>query len=301
VDAGPVTPLIRPGEFDLRVHAQEDCHTLSLAGELDLVTAPELQATISRLCKDGAREIVLDLHELAFIDSTGLRVILSGSRLCESHGCDFSLSRVQPPAQHLFELTGVVGRLSFRGRALARRLSRRGPATERMPVDLFRPDFEISLDLDHAAPRSARNYVRDLVGVDAPEHLHQAVTLLTSELVTRTVLQRTSRLVQAVELRVWLRPHLVRVELRVPSELLSRPSERGAPDYDHIVLDQVADRWSLDCDQGMACAWFEIDRDRARANRTRILGAADDARSVGGPPHEEPADLDDDRTAQRPG
>src|SRR5205823_5555570 len=117
--------VVRPGGLGLRDNAQGDCHTLSLVGELDLVTAPELRATINSLCKGGAREIVLDLHELAFIDSTGLGMILTASQVCERHGCDFSLTRVQPPAQRLFELTGLVGRLSLRGRTLTRKLARR--------------------------------------------------------------------------------------------------------------------------------------------------------------------------------
>jgi anti-sigma B factor antagonist len=279
-----VTPAGRPGGLDLRDSEQDGCHTLSLVGELDLVTAPELQETIDRLCRDGAREIVLDLQKLAFIDSTGLRVILSSSQLCERRGCDFSLTRVQPPAQRLLELTGVVGRLSFRGRALARRLSRRRPTAGRMPVDLFRPDFEVWLNLDSRAPASARDYVRDLVRADASQDLREAVMLLTSELVTRTVLRRTSVLAEPAELKVWLRAELVRVELRLPGELLIADPERSRPHYDKILLDQLADRWSIEAGQGVASAWFEIDRDGARSSRTDVLGPGGQARPMNTPP-----------------
>ena len=255
--------VTRPGEFGLRDNAQHDCHTLSLVGELDLVTAPELQTTINRLCKDGAREIVLDLHELTFIDSTGLRTILAASQVCERHGCDFSLIRVQPPAQRLFELTGLVGRLTFRGRALTKKLSRRRASASKMPAALVRPAFEISLDLHPRAPRSARSYVRDLLSDDASQDLREAVMLLTSELVTRTVLQRTSDVVEAAQLRVWLRADRVRVELRVPSELQMESPQGSGPDYDRLLLDRIADRWSIDNDQDVVCVWFELDRGRA--------------------------------------
>ena len=46
-------------------------HTLSLDGELDLVTAPELEDTIAALCLDGARELVLDMRRVVFMDSRG--------------------------------------------------------------------------------------------------------------------------------------------------------------------------------------------------------------------------------------
>ena len=71
----PASPL------GIRDDARGGCHTLSLVGELDASTAPELEAAIERLCEDGASEIVLDMHELSFIDSSGLRLILGAKQL----------------------------------------------------------------------------------------------------------------------------------------------------------------------------------------------------------------------------
>ena len=250
-------------------NAHADCHTLSLVGELDIGTAPGLQATIARLCEEGAREIVLDLHELSFIDSSGLRLIFTSGQLCERHGCDFSLTRVQPHAQRLFEVTGMVGRLSFRGRALAKRVTRRQGSATRMPITRFRPDFEVFLDLNLDAPRSARNYVRDLLGADASPSLRDAVMLLTSELVTPIVQQGSAAFLESGALRVWLRPGVLRVQLGVPSELVSLPPERIGPQYEESLFDHLADRWSVDTDGSTACVWFELDRHETR-HRDRI-------------------------------
>ncbi len=277
-----VAPAKRLG---LRHDARDDCHTLSLVGELDIASAPELQAAISRLCEDGAREIVLDLHELEFIDSTGLRVILTSSQHCERYGCEFSLTRAQAPAQRLFELSGVVGRLSVRGRALAHRLTRRHAPAERSPVDRLRPDFEVSLDLNLDAPRSARNYVRDLLR-DGSHELCEAVMLLASELVTPIVQRGPATFLESGDLRVWLRPHLVRVELRVAGELIAASSEHERMRYEAMVLDQVADRWGLDASGATACAWFEIDRQPAAGESASGAGA----RGGHGPAEAQPGD-----------
>jgi anti-sigma B factor antagonist len=241
-------------------NAHADCHTLSLVGELDVATAPGLQAAIDRLCEEGAREIVLDLHELSFIDSSGLRLIFTSGQLCERHGCDFSLARVQPHAQRLFEVAGVGGRLSFRGRALAKRIKRRQASATRTPISRSRPDFEVILDLNLDAPRSARNYVRDLLGSDASPSLREDVMLLTSDLVAPIVQQGTSVFLESGELRVWLHRDVVRVQLGVSSELLSLPPEHIAPQYEEILFDKLADRWSIDTDGSTACVWFELDR-----------------------------------------
>lgn len=259
-----MTPPIRLGLED---DARDGCHTLSLVGELDAATAPTLQAAVEELCRAGAREVVLDLHELSFIDSSGLRVILASRQLCEREGCDFSLSRAQPQAQRLFELTDVLGRLSFRGRAFGNRITRRQGAT-RKSIARLRPDFEVLLDLNLDAPRAARNYVRDLLRGDRSPELREAVMLLTSELVTPIVRRGTSVFLEAGELRVWLRGATVRVELKVPRELMLLPVDGGVPSFD-LVLDELADRWSIDNGRDAACVWFEIDRHELESPRSR--------------------------------
>jgi len=131
-----------------------------------------------------------------------------------------------------------------------------------MPVGLVKPDFETSLRLDSRAPRAARYHVAqvDRLGPD----LRNAVVLLTSELVTRAVAQCAAGR-EEVELCVWMPHDVVRVELRGPRELIRLPLEdRNGPDYDIMLLGQVADRWSIDTDQNAACVWFEIDRHAAR-------------------------------------
>ena len=90
--------------------------TLALAGELDLATAPDLEAMIRSLCGDGACEIVLDLSQVSFLDSSGLRAILAATTLCEEHSCRLVLTRPREPVQRLFELTGLLDKLSFRPR-----------------------------------------------------------------------------------------------------------------------------------------------------------------------------------------
>jgi hypothetical protein len=101
------------------------------------------------------------------------------------------------------------------------------------------PDLAISLRLDPYAPRAARYHVAQ---VDRPSpDLRDAVVLLTSELVTRAV-QRSEQASDAeVELRVWM-------------------PETDALDYGVLLLDQIADRWSIDGAGDLACMWFEIDR-----------------------------------------
>jgi hypothetical protein len=153
-----------------------------------------------------------------------------------------------------------------------------------MPVESVEPDFETSLRLDSRAPRAARHHVAQ-VDHPAPD-LRDAVVLLTSELVTRAVAQCNSGS-EEVELRVWMPHDIVRVELRARRELLRLPlDDRDGPDYDVMLLGQVADRWSIDTDQSPACMWFEIDRHAPKADpkvepSARALSAPRHKRLVG--------------------
>jgi anti-sigma B factor antagonist len=245
--------------LELREQVLDDCHRLIVAGELDVSTAPELEARIARLCTDGANEVVLDLHELSFMDSTGLRLILACRELCESRGCQFSLTRVQPPVQHLFELSGAIDWLSLHGRALAHRIGRRR-SPSRVSSGHRPPDLEVTLALDAAAPRSARNYVRDLLRDEPSREVRERALLLTSEVVT-SVVPTPADQAAVCDLRVWLRQDLVQVEVAAPSELLPTPPPEETR-YDLILLEELADRWTIDQTDPVATICFELRRPR---------------------------------------
>jgi anti-sigma B factor antagonist len=88
--------------------------TLVLRGELDLATAPELEDAVAAVSRDGARELVLDLRHVAFMDSSGLRTVLAAMDTCRLHGCEFMLIPGTGACRRLFELTGVLDELPVR-------------------------------------------------------------------------------------------------------------------------------------------------------------------------------------------
>jgi stage II sporulation protein AA (anti-sigma F factor antagonist) len=105
---------MKPGELSVGVIRDDDRCTLLLTGELDLASAPKIEQILPELCANGASEIVLDLRQLTFMDSTGLRAILACGTLCERHLCDFGLIRGTRAVQRVFELTGLAEKLPFR-------------------------------------------------------------------------------------------------------------------------------------------------------------------------------------------
>lgn len=79
--------------------------TMELVGRLNTSTAPELDAEIKNSV-EGVSELIMDLKELEYISSAGLRVILSGSKLMTKKQGQFSVTNVRDTVKEVFEVTG---------------------------------------------------------------------------------------------------------------------------------------------------------------------------------------------------
>ena len=88
--------------------------TVALRGELDMLATSELEHELARLASEpGVAEVALDLRELDFLDSSGLRAVLLGSRLLAENDRRLVLVRGPSPVQRVFELTRMTERLEF--------------------------------------------------------------------------------------------------------------------------------------------------------------------------------------------
>jgi anti-sigma B factor antagonist len=107
---------INDQSLKISAYEEPDRYILILGGELDLAGVPAFEAAVTRLCEMGAEELLVDISDLGFIDSTGLRAILEVKAACEERSCVFSMTHAQENVDHLFELTRLIDRLSFRTR-----------------------------------------------------------------------------------------------------------------------------------------------------------------------------------------
>jgi len=87
--------------------------TLALSGELDLSTIERLEQTVASRVDGKAELVVMDLRELAFFDSTGLRLMLRLHARLEETGGRLVLIRGSRRVHRVFELTGAVDELEI--------------------------------------------------------------------------------------------------------------------------------------------------------------------------------------------
>ena len=99
-------------QLEITETADSESLVLTIRGELDIATARLLDGRLRELLAQH-RQIVLDLAELAFIDSTGLAVLVSAAQSAERDGGSFTISALSAAAQRVLELSGVAERLKL--------------------------------------------------------------------------------------------------------------------------------------------------------------------------------------------
>lgn len=99
----------------LRIGLEPDLEgvRIRLVGEVDLATVPELDRLLDELAREGHRRLLLDLAGVEFIDSTGLASIMRALYAADENGHRLAVRRGSPQVQRLFEITGIVDRLTF--------------------------------------------------------------------------------------------------------------------------------------------------------------------------------------------
>jgi anti-sigma B factor antagonist len=93
-------------ELLLEVERRGVAATLSVRGELDASTAPDLADLCRTVHADGAREVVIDLTDTSFLDSSGLRALIEAHRIFTDGG-KLQLAHASEPVRRLLEITGL--------------------------------------------------------------------------------------------------------------------------------------------------------------------------------------------------
>jgi|SRR3954468_5316958 anti-sigma B factor antagonist len=101
--------VTEPGVLTMAAMDHDGCTVLRLDGELDLVSAPQLDARLRQLIDAGSRRLVLDVADLGFCDSTGMALFVAVTRTCADAG---GWLRLASPQRQVTRVLGVAGVLS---------------------------------------------------------------------------------------------------------------------------------------------------------------------------------------------
>ncbi len=97
-----------PDEFVTSVDRAGDTVTVSLHGEVDVLTVDQVRSALQVALASGPRAIVVDLTDLAFIDSTGLGALIFGFQRARDASIGFRLAKPSRSVRQILVLSGLL-------------------------------------------------------------------------------------------------------------------------------------------------------------------------------------------------
>jgi len=223
---------------------------IRLAGELDHVTAERLAEAYERTCHSTHARLVLDLADVTFVDSAGLRALIEIERRARARRV--ALETVPPPEEvrAVFRLSGVepLGEHT------------EYPCGEQ--CDLEYPErVTLELAVNDQAPRQARAEVREAIAGRVSQSESEIAVLITSELVTNAVVHPVHQKGAAIGLRIGTDLGRIRIEVSdsghgfEPGTLTRDDNAVGGRGL--VIVDRGATRWGISNNDGFS-VWFEL-------------------------------------------
>jgi anti-sigma B factor antagonist len=85
-----------------------DVTVIRVAGEVDMDTHVEMEDAILGALRSGAGPVVVDLAEVSFLDSSGVRALLHGREAAIGRGTTLTVRSPQPIVANVLRLTNVA-------------------------------------------------------------------------------------------------------------------------------------------------------------------------------------------------
>ncbi len=99
-----------PAPFEVKIGGlEEGTRTISVRGELDLSTAPELEGPLNEALEEGEGSLLIDLSGCEFIDSTGIALIVRAWQRLDSgeDGRSLAICSQNDQVRRVLEITGL--------------------------------------------------------------------------------------------------------------------------------------------------------------------------------------------------
>jgi len=94
-------------ELKVTTRSQGDHTVISVAGEIDLYTAPKLQAELMTALTGSPARLIVDMSRVDFCDSTGINVLLAAHRQARERGGELQLAGPGSATRKVLQVTGL--------------------------------------------------------------------------------------------------------------------------------------------------------------------------------------------------
>jgi anti-sigma B factor antagonist len=95
-------------ELAIDVRRVDSHAVVDVKGEIDVYTAPKLRENLIELVSEGSYNVVVNLEDVDFLDSTGLGVLVGALKRVKAHDGTLSLVCTQDKILKIFKITGLT-------------------------------------------------------------------------------------------------------------------------------------------------------------------------------------------------
>jgi anti-sigma B factor antagonist len=95
-------------DLTLSTHEADGTTVVAVGGEIDVYTAPRLRDKFTELVAAGSYDIIVDMQNVEFLDSTGLGVLVGGLKKVRAHEGSLDLVCNQDRLLKIFRITGLA-------------------------------------------------------------------------------------------------------------------------------------------------------------------------------------------------
>lgn len=95
-------------DLSLATRTEADHVVVEVVGEIDVYTAPKLREAFIDLVAQGSYQLVIDMEQVEFLDSTGLGVLVGGLKRVRAHDGTLRLVCSQERILKIFRVTGLT-------------------------------------------------------------------------------------------------------------------------------------------------------------------------------------------------
>ena len=95
-------------DLTLSTHEADGTTVVAVGGEIDVYTAPRLRDKFTELVAAGSYDIIVDMQNVEFLDSTGLGVLVGGLKKVRAHDGSLDLVCNQDRLLKIFRITGLA-------------------------------------------------------------------------------------------------------------------------------------------------------------------------------------------------
>ena len=99
--------------MEIQIRFVKDIGVMSVKGSIDALTAPDLYKALSNQIAEGHAKLVVDLDELEYTSSAGLRALLEAVKEARNNNGDLRLASIQPNVEKVLRISGFTSILQI--------------------------------------------------------------------------------------------------------------------------------------------------------------------------------------------